>query len=651
MYQILDKVDSGDIALPEFQRGYVWTRDQVRAFFHSMYRQYPVGSFLTWSTEAATADTRGGEPGKGGAVQLLLDGQQRVTTLYGVTRGRPPKFFEGKPEAFTGLYFNVETETFEFYAPAKMKGDPCWVDVTGLFAVGIDGLFAIVAATGVGQDLFGTYHGRLSKILQMKERQVHIEDVTGEDKSIEVVVDIFNKVNSGGTKLSKGDLALARICAFWPEARPTMNKALKYWAVAGFDFKLDWLLRNANAVLTGEAQFTKLDEVGVEEFKAGLESTRHAVSHLLDVLGGRLGLDHDRVLGGRAAFPVMTRLLHLNNGAFPDAKTSDRLLFWYIHSFLWGRHAASVETTLNQDLHALEGEGGGVDQLIAALRRSRGHLDIRPDDFDGYTIGARFYPLLYMLSRVHGARDLITAVPLKHNMLGKMASLQVHHIFPKARLREHGYGQVQINAVANFCFLTQDSNLKISAKDPAEYLEEAEAKNPGVLASQWIPLDRELWKVENYPAFLEARRELLAAAANGFLNALHDGSTPTALAQAPSGAPAAGFVVGVAAQEQEQEREEETPGMAELLKAVADAGLAAPDTEAEVADPATGEVITIAAAVWPRGLQEESGSPVVLVFEPESGVREALEACGYRVFHTADALRTYIGNARAGRTA
>ncbi|AWZ05292.1 hypothetical protein DRB96_08640 [Streptomyces sp. ICC1] len=645
MYQILDKVDSGDIALPEFQRGYVWTRDQVRAFFHSMYRQYPVGSFLTWSTEAATADTRGGVSGKGGAIQLLLDGQQRVTTLYGVTRGRPPKFFEGRKEAFTGLYFNVETETFEFYAPAKMKVDPCWVDVTGLFATGIDGLFAIVQATGVGQDLFGTYHGRLSKILQMKERHVHIEDVTGEDKTIEVVVDIFNKVNSGGTKLSKGDLALARICAFWPDARPTMNAALAYWAEAGFDFKLDWLLRNANAVLTGEAQFAKLDEVGVAQFKVGLESTEHAVSHLLDVLGGRLGLDHDRVLGGRAAFPVMTRLLHLSGGSFPDARTCDRLLFWYVHSFLWGRHAASVETTLNQDLHALEGEGGGVDQLIAALRRSRGHLDIRPDDFDGYTIGARFYPLLYMLSRVHGARDLITGVPLKHNMLGKMASLQVHHIFPKARLRDHGYGQVQINAVANFCFLTQDSNLKISAKDPAEYLEEAEARNPGVLASQWIPLDRELWKVENYPAFLQARRELLTTAANGFLNALHDGSTQVALVPAQSGPPGEGPAAGSDAARPASE--EEAPGLALLLRIVAEAGLAAPDTEAEVADPDTGEVITIAAAVWPRGLQEESGSPVVLVFEPEPGVRAALESCGYRVFHTAEALSGYIAGARA----
>ena len=70
---------------------------------------------------------RGAAAGSG-TRQLLLDGQQRVTSLYGVIRGTPPPFFEGDAEAFTGLHFNVETESFEFYAPTKMEGDPTWVE-------------------------------------------------------------------------------------------------------------------------------------------------------------------------------------------------------------------------------------------------------------------------------------------------------------------------------------------------------------------------------------------------------------------------------------------------------------------------------------------------------------------------------------------
>ena len=83
----------------------------------------------------------------------------------------------------------------------------------------------------------------------------------GEDKTVDVVVEIFNLVNSGGTRLSKGDLALAKIGAAWPEARDEMKCRLEKWRRAGFQFKLDWLLRTINAVLTGEALFSALKDL------------------------------------------------------------------------------------------------------------------------------------------------------------------------------------------------------------------------------------------------------------------------------------------------------------------------------------------------------------------------------------------------------
>src|SRR5690349_21466967 len=133
---VLDQIDSRSMLLPEFQRGYVWNRDQVRGLMRSLYRGYPVGSFLIWETESDSTTVRGSDGASAGPKLLLLDGQQRVTSLYGVARGRPPECFEGDSATFTGLRFNVEDETFEFYAPAKMKGDPRWVDVTRLFVEG-----------------------------------------------------------------------------------------------------------------------------------------------------------------------------------------------------------------------------------------------------------------------------------------------------------------------------------------------------------------------------------------------------------------------------------------------------------------------------------------------------------------------------------
>ena len=137
---ILNYIDIGHMALPEFQRGYVWNRDQVRGLFDSMYRRHPVGSLLTWTTESRSAQFRGEGQLAPGVVKLLLDGQQRITSLYGVIQGRAPKFFDGNAQAFTGLMFHVGDEKFEFYQPVKMKDDPRWVNVTNLFQKGINGL-------------------------------------------------------------------------------------------------------------------------------------------------------------------------------------------------------------------------------------------------------------------------------------------------------------------------------------------------------------------------------------------------------------------------------------------------------------------------------------------------------------------------------
>ena len=274
---ILDHIDSGHMALPEFQRGYVWNRDQVRGLFDSLYRHHPVGGLLVWVTESKTAVHRGDSQLAPGMVKLLLDGQQRMTSLYGVVRGRPPKFFDGNIQTFTGLYFHLETEIFSFYMAMKMQGDPLWIDVTELMQKGSSGLGVFVTRLSQIPELalkIGDYFGRLSRLLSIRDIDLHVEEVTGSEKTIDVVVDIFNRVNSGGTKLSKGDLALAKICAEWPEARDTMKLKLKEWEKANYNFNLDWLLRSVNTVLTGEAKFQFLHDKTVDEIENALKQSK-----------------------------------------------------------------------------------------------------------------------------------------------------------------------------------------------------------------------------------------------------------------------------------------------------------------------------------------------------------------------------------------
>ena len=183
----------------------------------------------------------------------------------------------------------------------------------------------------------------------IRDVDLHVEDVTREEKTVDVVVDIFNRVNSGGTKLSKGDLALAKICASWPEARAEMNSRLERWKGAGFHFKLEWLLRCVNSLITGEAMFSALSGIETSDFRKGLRTEKH-VDYLLNLLSSRLGLDHDRVLGSPYAFPLMVRYVEGREGKLSDPAERDRFLYWYVHAMLWGRYSGSTETVLNQDL-------------------------------------------------------------------------------------------------------------------------------------------------------------------------------------------------------------------------------------------------------------------------------------------------------------
>ncbi|NYH50458.1 hypothetical protein HNR06_000047 [Nocardiopsis arvandica] len=622
---LLDQIDSGTVLLPEFQRGYVWNQDQVRGLMLSLYKGHPVGSLLLWETSAEDMAVRGNLVSSGTHL-LLLDGQQRMTSLYGLIRGEPPAFFEGNAKAFSGLYFDVASERFRFYQASLMSGDPHWVSVTDLFQNGPVSFLTRFADDPASAQV---YLERLNQLDQVKEKDFPSEKITGPGWTVGSVVDIFNRVNAGGTKLSKGDLALAKLCSQWPEARSSMRASLSRWEESGFSFSLDWLLRNATAVASGRAQFDALEKVTTEQFQQALENSVHHVGTFLDAVSGRLGLDHDRVLMGRYAVPVASRLLELNGGRFDDAAHRDRVLYWYVHSALWGRYAGSTETFLQLDYDAVN--ESGVEGPIRRLSRWRGgNLEVQQHDFEGSTRGSRFYPLLYMLTRVKGARDFGSGLELKAELLGKLSSLQVHHIFPKSVLRQK-YERGHVNAIANFCFLTQQTNLEVSDRRPQEYFPEVEERHPGVLASQWIPTDPDLWKVENYLDFLAARRELLAEAAQSFLEELASGTRPAA--EEPL------RPVVVVSGEPDDARSMQVQEMVDTLRRL---GFAEPKLDTEISDPERGTVVAEAEAFWPDGFQHGIGKPVVLELDPDQANLPRLQELGYEVFTSVDSLLGFV---------
>lgn len=264
-----------------------------------------------------------------------------------------------------------------------------------------------------------------------------------------------------------------------------------------------------------------------------------------------------------------------------------------------------------------------------------GGLRVEPGHFTGWSLGARFYPVLYMLTRMGAARDWGTGLALKASLLGKMSRLEVHHIFPKAQLYKRDFKRAEVNALANFCFLTKDTNLVISDRLPEEYFPEIEKAHPGALASQWIPDDPALWKIENFRAFLEARKALLASEVNKCMEELLHGDTYWLEGPAAPTPVSFAIVSGITSEEEEQQLEGINAWMDEQ-------GLPRGTIAYDFSDPETGEQRAVFDLAWPNGIQEELSQPVAVLLNESSDVIAIASQAGFRCFQTVAELKHYV---------
>ena len=341
------------------------------------------------------------------------------------------------------------------------------------------------------------------------------------------------------------------------------------------------------------------------------------------------------MLGSPYSFPVMVRYLDKRDGVLVDQSEGDRLLFWYIQTFLWGRFSGATESILNQDMEAIKDINGGLERLEENLRRARGDLRIKPADFYGWSVGARFYPLLYMLTRVHQAKDWCSGIQLSQFALGQFTNLEIHHIFPKSLLYQHGYVRRDVNALANFTFLTQACNAQVSNKFPSDYIPHYEQLHPGVVSSHWMPMDPDLWQLDWYPEFLAARRELLANAANEFLDSLREGSVPQV------------ETIGLDLNGAEDEINllaslEEDDLLLNTNIWVTEQGLPEGEMPFEVVDEDSGDLLATLDLAWPDGLQHGLSQPVALLIDEDASVEAIASQHGFSCFTDAESLKKYI---------
>ena len=540
---ILDKVDEKQLFVPAFQREYVWKRDDAKLLIDSLIKEYPTGTMLTWETDQPP-ELKGPHKynAKQGAVRLLLDGQQRVTTLYMLIRGELPPYYTAAEIMADprGLYVNVDTLELAYYMKTKMERNPLWRDITDLFRGKISAFDLQPACSAIGKSLtideLKYYNENINAITRIKDRDFP-EQTIPIKANIREAIDIFYKVNASGVALTDAELAMAQISGYWPEARDLFKAKLADLENAGFGFRLDFLVY----VLLGCVHHMGSDmrKLHAQDNKADLQSAwdrldKQVLDYVVNVLRTRAFVDHfHEISSPYALVPIIVYCFDKKGTHLTDLEIR-KMVKWFYYSQIRARYVSQLPQKLDRDLRTLTESEQPFDDLLQVIAEER-PLEVLPLEFAGR---ATQHPLFSMVRWYLKSRDavcLTTGVSLHKNM-GKKYQIEMDHIFPFSRLKDAGYGRenrVKYSLAQEFtnrALLTQVANRSKAAMDAALYLADVAEKFPKAVDLQCIPTDQELWQIGNYEKFLEARRALLASHINAFL----DGITVTVEAFVPA---------------------------------------------------------------------------------------------------------------------
>ena len=529
--ELLDGIRKRDLVLPEFQREYVWSKDQAKKLLSSLSRDYPIGGLLFWKTDKPPElKNVTNLPEKLGTIQVLLDGQQRLTTLYLLISGEIPPYYKdvdiiNDPR---DLYFNLANGDFQYYQTSRMKNDPVWHGVVDCFQKSDINVFEIASKQTKDSreafDLAQEYNKNLTRLRNVQNLDLPVQTVPSH-AILEEAISIFDLVNSQGTKLTDADLALTHITGKWSQARRVMKEKMEYLKQVNFDFDLTFLTRAITGVVTNHALYESVHTQPRTALEPGWEKVSKILDYLVTTLPQRAYINSTQDLNTtNILIPIMV-YLSLNNARFPNENALKHAIHWLYAAQIWARYSSQTDQKLEYDLSLIKREDNPWDALCKQIIDQRGRIEVKSSDLDGRWIQHPLYRMTYILAKAQGAMDWCNGAPLG-KMFGKSYSIHSHHIFPQSRLYASGYDQDNlmhrsiINEIANRAFLTSDTNHEIFNRLPEDYFPEIETKYPDALSKQFVPMDQLLWKLEHYEDFLAARRELIALKINEYMNSL-----------------------------------------------------------------------------------------------------------------------------------
>jgi hypothetical protein len=558
---LVDMYKRGELRLPEIQRHYVWRGTQVRDLFDSLYRGYPSGSILMWETDEpiptrnfAVAQDTNAFAGR----KLLLDGQQRLTSLTAVLSGepvtvrgrkRPVKILfnldhpEGVPTSLVEEVLddnpitpddeiNEEAEDAEvkdgetaidrvnrraFVVAFKaLDAHPNWVSVSDVFDKSDAVVLKSAGVSGFDDPRYEKYQARLNRLRAVKDYK-YVVHVLERGMSYEEVTEIFVRVNSAGAKLRSSDLALAQMTSRWPNLLKELEVFQEECEAGGFLIDVGQLVRAIVVFATKQCLFRAVSTTRIEALREGWVEAQEGLRFAINFLKANAGIEDESLLSSPMFIHTLAAFSRVKDNKI--TKVEERaLLQWLLVANARGRYSrGSTETLLNEDLNVIF-RGADVGQLLEILKRQFGRLHVEPGDLAGRGAGSPLFALSYLALKDAGASDWFSGLGLSLTHQGRLHFIQWHHIFPKALLKENGFETGEINEIANMAFITGQTNRRLGRRSPSDYLHGIIAeRGEQALAAQCVPTDVNSLTVEGYQDFLAARRVALADCMNAFI--------------------------------------------------------------------------------------------------------------------------------------
>lgn len=512
---LISDIESGKIKIPQFQRDFVWTKQKCGGLIDSIIKGYPIGTFIFWKTKERLRSIRnlGGhklpDPAKEESVDYVLDGQQRLTSLYACLKGIEIKRSETKnTDNFAEIYIDLEANDSDQVVVTEVKDDSenRYISILEL----LKGDFETLAS-------YPKRHHRKLKVYKNRIESYQYSVIQIRDTPIDIATEIFTRINVGGKPLSLFEIMTAKTF----DQPKDFDLSEKFASLIDSLKPLDYetisdatTLQTVSMIVAGECKRQVILKLPKDTFIEAWGATVDAIQRAVEYFRSAYRIPVSQLLPYNALIVPFAYFFYKH----PDKPTKDtkkRLEDFFWRCSLSGRYSSGVEGKLAQDIKRID------DILLGKLPSYDWPIDTSPQFIidNGYFSAGRSYIkailCIYAYRQPKSFNDN-SLVNISNYWLKQANSKNYHHFFPKAFLVKKGVDNFYINHILNITIVDDFLNKReIGAKPPAKYMKDFAEVNHDLceaMKSHYIDDLEEfgIWS-NDYDTFFEARASAISA--------------------------------------------------------------------------------------------------------------------------------------------